>query len=847
MPKGFILPKATIPKRTQAAPALAVETPPIGEGWGACVNWANSVALSLLGQPESPRIVVLRELLNAVATAKRIGADVETALTARQQHEGLSFTGTQSVVPPSDPMELPLWHAFALCRLVFEAAHIPSLDPESYRTRLKTHVAGLRVREIAETQALQKRHKISNLARAVDEYKDAQESMRQEAISEEEARAAQGSLLAFCKYMRKGFATPPHIQIIADHLEKLERGEIRRLIINCPPQHGKAIACDTPMLTTNRGWVTAGEVVVGDFLLGSRGQPTRVLHVWPQGCVPLYRVRFSDGASILACGEHLWQVHERRNNSDVFLPGVIMTTEALQASAWLLPDGRSRWRIPRATPWDGGIPRYITSITLEGEGEAVCFKVDSDDSLFCAGRELIVTHNSELCSRFFPAWFMGRNPWKGVIFCTYNQTYADKFGRQVRNFISRTVEFPTVFPHVRCADDSQAASDFEVVDTRKRRTVRGTYAARGQTVPTGLRAHLLIQDDLISEQDKESTAALEAAYEAIDAGYSRLQPKEEGDGWLIINTRYRLNDPVGYVLDKYKDESWTVLSFPALAEQDETFTLPDGTLWHRKKGDPLWEDRFTKEAMEARRNQLLQTSPPDWYGQYLCRPVPAEGAIIKMPWFDDRRYASRDEIMGRVQRVVLSLDTSKGGTSSARSAFTLWGEDVRCAYLLEVYAAPIPYPTLRETVKAWCRRWLPTALLIEDKSTGESLIQDLRNDIDWPRTPIFPIIPVGDKVTRMSVVTPMMAEGQVWMPAPNMFLWQMDYEKELMYFPQGAFKDQCDSTSQFLNWRREHPLMGVGDATWRNPTPAQQRLIGALSTPWGRKFSPGRTIMRTRS
>lgn len=47
------------------------------------------------------------------------------------------------------------------------------------------------------------------------------------------------SLLNYARVIDPGYQDPPHIRLLAETLEKVERGEIRRLIINMPPRHGK--------------------------------------------------------------------------------------------------------------------------------------------------------------------------------------------------------------------------------------------------------------------------------------------------------------------------------------------------------------------------------------------------------------------------------------------------------------------------------------------------------------------------------------------------------------------------------------------------------------------------------
>lgn len=66
------------------------------------------------------------------------------------------------------------------------------------------------------------------------------------------------------------------------------------------PLHSRIL---TPM-----GWRTMGSLEIGDYVIGSGGQSTQVLSVFPQGTKPVYRMTFSDGSSTLCCQEHLWTV-----------------------------------------------------------------------------------------------------------------------------------------------------------------------------------------------------------------------------------------------------------------------------------------------------------------------------------------------------------------------------------------------------------------------------------------------------------------------------------------------------------------------------------------------------------
>ncbi|WP_282695120.1 PhoH family protein [Streptomyces sp. CC208A] len=68
---------------------------------------------------------------------------------------------------------------------------------------------------------------------------------------------------------------------------------------------------------TPDGWRPIGSLGVGDLVIGSNGEPTPVLGVYPQGERDIYRVSAQDGSWTLCCGEHLWTVRtasdKRRN------------------------------------------------------------------------------------------------------------------------------------------------------------------------------------------------------------------------------------------------------------------------------------------------------------------------------------------------------------------------------------------------------------------------------------------------------------------------------------------------------------------------------------------------------
>lgn len=80
------------------------------------------------------------------------------------------------------------------------------------------------------------------------------------------------------------------------------------VVIMSSSQVGKALALDTP-IATPEGWTTMGAVQVGDVIFDETGAPCRVTAATDMMLDrPCYRVRFSDGSSIIADADHLWAV-----------------------------------------------------------------------------------------------------------------------------------------------------------------------------------------------------------------------------------------------------------------------------------------------------------------------------------------------------------------------------------------------------------------------------------------------------------------------------------------------------------------------------------------------------------
>lgn len=121
--------------------------------------------------------------------------------------------------------------------------------------------------------------------------------------------AARHRLINFSRYMQPDLALEPFHVVYYTLLDKFAHGEIKKMIVQMPPQHGKEIS-DNQIVATTKGLKKHGDLIVGDYVFGRDGTPVKVLWV-SEKTRSEYVVSFSDGAKIECHGNHEWTVYNR--------------------------------------------------------------------------------------------------------------------------------------------------------------------------------------------------------------------------------------------------------------------------------------------------------------------------------------------------------------------------------------------------------------------------------------------------------------------------------------------------------------------------------------------------------
>jgi len=392
------------------------------------------------------------------------------------------------------------------------------------------------------------------------------------------------------------------------------------------------------------------------------------------------------------------------------------------------------------------------------------------------------TSKSTLSGVMFPAWMWGPNgrPQYKYIGAAHEQNLAVRDNRMMRELIL-SEWYQALWP-IKLMGDQNEKLYFENKD-------RGFRQACAVGSMTGRRGDCITWDDPLSPEKSHSETSRETALRVFKETLPTRLTEPSKSAIIVIMQRLHDDDPSGYIIAK--NLGYDHLMIPMEYEPERKSISSIGWTDPRTvEGELLDPVRFSAEVIK--RDKLAMGSYA-WAGQMQQRPSPAGGGIVKIHWF--QRYK---EIPAIPDRIIISWDTAaKEKEINDPSVGTVWAVYQNNYYLIDVVKGRWSYPTLKHNVIGLSNKWTSHAVLIEDKSTGEALIPELKQSTSLP---VIAIMPVGDKVTRMSAETSTIEAGRVFLPeeAP----WLLDYEQELVSFPEGK-RDQADSTSQFLRYMRE--------------------------------------------
>ena len=396
---------------------------------------------------------------------------------------------------------------------------------------------------------------------------------------------------------------------------------------------------------------------------------------------------------------------------------------------------------------------------------------------------------SILVNGAYASWVLGHNPRHKILSTSFGENVIIDNCKYAKAMVKSTL-FNRLFPETVVGDKST---------NKEFSTSLGGYF-RGITVGgniTGQGGDLLICDDPHKAIDVYHDVRRTMPLTWFGGSFlsRRNQPKDSKV--LLVMQRLHIKDLAGHLKEQGEYE---VLELPLVAEKKTTIyfkhlinpstgkvfkvTRPEGGLLHKERFDQEVVNRLKKEY-----------TPSEFAAQYQQSPIPLDGSLIDITKFKRYRIPPSN-----FKSITISLDTAnKDSEKNAYSVATVWGELDNGYYLLDLWRDKVRISLLEQATINLCEKWQPDSLVIEDKGSGQQLVQHL---VDNTTYNIFPIIPKGSKFFRMEQATKTIDAGNVYLPTKAE--WLHDFESEMQAYPHSSFADIVDSTSQFLNWIKSY-------------------------------------------
>ncbi|TAF14245.1 MAG: terminase [Alphaproteobacteria bacterium] len=378
------------------------------------------------------------------------------------------------------------------------------------------------------------------------------------------------------------------------------------------------------------------------------------------------------------------------------------------------------------------------------------------------------------------AYLLGRDPATKIITASYSSAISIKHALDVRSLVTQPW-----FMH--------AFSDFQMMagQNEKHKFVTTKHGFRLATSVggslTGEGGDVIIIDDPLNPAQAHSVHYRHRANQWFDHTLSsRLNDKHQGR-MLLVMQRLHEDDLTGHLLHK---GGWECVRLPALAQQPLSIAIGD---WRKEMaaGELLQPKRETHALLEQLRRDLGSHA---FQAQYLQQPTAQDGDVVRQEWLHEVSI-----MPDTFDYTLQSWDTAiKTGEQHDYSACVTIGVLAGMMYIRDVWAGRVDYPELKRAVLALAHRWKPNVVLIEDKASGQSLLQELRTE---PSLTLIPIQPKGDKLTRVARITPMLEAAHVLFPRHAS--WMPALRDELLRFPHASHDDQVDALAQGVHWWRE--------------------------------------------
>lgn len=392
---------------------------------------------------------------------------------------------------------------------------------------------------------------------------------------------------------------------------------------------------------------------------------------------------------------------------------------------------------------------------------------------------------STIVTIMFPAWVWTRMLHARFITGSYSSDLSILHAVKSRD-VMKSAKFQELFPGlVQFKRDMDGKTAYENTGKGSRH-----ITSPGGTA-TGKHAHFIIVDDPINPELAFSEVERKKAVRWMDKTMSSRKVNKKVTLTILVMQRLAEDDPTGHLLAK-KNKAIKHICLPSeITELDNVRPKSAEAFYTDGLLDPV---RLDRAVLDEAKTDLGSV---DYAGQHLQSPHAAAGNIFKREWFKTYRELPN----ARPIRVTHSWDTAyKAKQANDFSCNMVWHQYASGHYLVKFWMEKVETPVLKREVKTQYAADPAESVLIEDKASGQGLLQDLEAETTLP---LVPVQPDADKVVRANRAAPTVEAGNVYLPEGAE--WTAGLIDRLCAFPGVKHDDDTDAFTQYLNWVRSQP------------------------------------------
>ncbi len=417
---------------------------------------------------------------------------------------------------------------------------------------------------------------------------------------------------------------------------------------------------------------------------------------------------------------------------------------------------------------------------------------------------------STITSVMFPPWIWVHEPSCRFLTGSYGEKLATRDSIKSRRIIESEWYQNNWGSTYQLTSDMNTKTRYENDKTGYRIVVSTGSGA------TGERGDILLMDDAHNMKDvlAVSETTLDANLEWWDQAWSTRLNK--GGVKILIMQRLHDRDIAGHELKK---GGWEHLLLPQEYEPTRSRVTVLGFKDPRTVEDELLHPDMFDE--QDRQQSKIDLGERGYAAQHQQRPSAKKGNLLKRDWWG---YYRELPPIDTHEISLHSWDTAYKDKEQNDAWGFVYGTLARNrVYIRDYFRRKMEVPEGERTIKRVYFRDEPDGVLIEDKASGQSIVQFALDeqdeaeghDISGAMIPVVPIQVIADKYARATAISPKCQAGYILLPDPETYpetrQWVDLFIEDMAKFPSGQYRDGVDAFTQLISYAWSNVVGVVAD------------------------------------